>query len=429
MTIVERLYSLLVLIVSPVLGLLFLFSKRGRIGICQRFGDWGRLQRHEYFWIHGASLGEIRGILPLIKSIKTARPDQAILVTATSPTAFEVLAGLNVEYRLLPFDQQMYFERALRRISVTTLVIAETEIWPGLLSFAARRKIAVVIVNARISNYTIARYKFLVKLIPHLFARLHAVLVADNASLERFRELGAKTVHLTGNMKYDTEPSLTSISEQHGWRTQFPFAELPILVLGSIRPGEEEIWLKAISQQRQAGADFGCVLAPRHMEKVEFFVEKLRTLGLSFWRFSERQRWPSEGRPDVVLLDSLGALEKTYAIASLVFIGASLVDIGGHNPLEAAAYGVPIVIGPYDSTVREITEQLTAVGGIVRITVGEDLELLIKRLVSRDLELVRIGLAGQEIWRCNRGATEKVLGFLQSDKNGGTVAAIETAIQ
>jgi 3-deoxy-D-manno-octulosonic-acid transferase len=413
MTIVEYLYSLLVLFLSPLLGFSFLFSKRGRVGIRQRFGFWKDLNGSQYLWIHAASRGEMNGVLPLIKSVRLLNPDQAILVTATSPSAFPVLEALNVEYRLLPFDHRIYLARALKQYSFSALVIAETEIWPGLLSLVFRRKIPVTMVNARISDYTIARYRVLAKLIPNIFTRLRAVLVADTISAQRFKELGVQVVQLTGNMKYDTKPSLESLTEQQAWRARFPFDNAPILVLGSIRPGEEDAWLEAIVRQRKKGAQFGCVLAPRHMEKIEFFIQKLSDAELSYWRFSERDSWPRDGIPDVVLLDSLGLLEKTYAIASLVFIGATLVDIGGHNPLEAAAYAVPIVIGPYDSTVREVTEQMILQQGVIRIQVGEDLESLIERLVCHDSELARIGSAAQAIWRTNRGATDAVLKFLE----------------
>lgn len=420
MTIVEWLYQLLILMAAPLVGTSFLFSPRGKVRLRERFGLGLKLVSGDYIWVHGASLGELRGALPLIQRIKSSSPECRLLVTATTPTGFKAidlleksgdqgaLKELNIYCRLLPFDHELFFSLAFRGVRISAIIIAETEIWPGLFLFARRRGIPISMVNARISDYTIASYRRVVKLMPNLFSSLATVLVADTSSLERFQSLGAKKVRLTGNMKYDTQPSVKSDEQRQRLRDQLPFHEAPILILGSLRPGEELEWFKAIRQQRAAGADFGCIVAPRHKEKFEYFADALRKADIAFWRFSERTTWPTDARPDVILLDTFGMLEPFYSVASLVFIGATLVDIGGHNPLEAAAYGVPIVMGPYDSTVREVTEQLDKIGALIRIAVGQTLEPLLSGLTRSDNEMKKIGVSGQEVWRVNQGATDTV---------------------
>lgn len=398
---------------APLIAAGLACSSRGRRRYGERFGFWEPVPSVQW-WLHGASVGEVQGLLPLISEIRSSEGVGQILLTSTSPTGLD-RAGDAVDFRrLLPVDIGACVRGALSKLEgADRFVLAETELWPTALSEILTRGVPVHIVNGRISDYTLAWYRRLRSVFSPLLSRVASVSVADEVQRDRYGELGVipDRIHVTGHTKYDTEPRVLSDNRRTAIREEFfPGASphTPIVVLGSLRPHEEDGWLSAVAATVKQGHDIKIVLAPRHMEKVGYFSQRLQEFGLSWRLWSDASRSAS----GALLLDTMGRLEDAYSIAQVAFVGGTLVDIGGHNPLEPAMYGVPVVVGPYVSVIRELVDELRCDGGIVEISGPRGAQAILERVVARDRSLAQIGERGQGVWLRHRGASKRVLSVI-----------------
>lgn len=403
-------YRVATSVAAPLVAVGMACNARGRRRYGERFGFWSPVP-HVQWWMHGASVGEVQGLLPLVSEVRNIFGGEKIFLSSTSPTGLD-RAGEAVDFRrLLPIDAGVCVRKALGQVGgADRFVLAETELWPTALTEILAREIPVHIVNGRISDYTLTWYRRLAALFAPLLSRVESVCVADETQRERYLGLGVRreVIHVTGHTKYDTEPKVISEEARiSAHREFFPnnTQDAPVVVLGSLRPGEEDAWLRAMSSVVQKGQHVRMVLAPRHMEKVEYFSQRLNGSGLAWRLWSDTTRTAS----DVVLLDTMGRLEHAYAIAQLAFVGGTLVDIGGHNPLEPAMYGVPVVVGPYISVIRDVVEELRRDGGIMEVSDVAGPHALLDRMLARDPALQEVGARGRGVWLRHRGASRRVL--------------------
>ncbi len=406
-------YRVATTVAVPLVAIGMSCHVRGRRRYGERFGFWDAVP-HVQWWMHGASVGEVQGLLPFVSEVRSAVAGDKILLTSTSPTGLD-RAGESVDFcRLLPIDAPVCVRRALRQVGgADRFVLAETELWPTALAELLARGIPLHIVNGRISDYTLAWYRRLSAVFTPLLSRVESVCVADEAQRQRYRELGVRdeVLHITGHTKYDTEPTVTSESARASLRREFfhdDSVDTPLVVLGSLRPGEEAGWFNSLRSLVRQGRRIRVVVAPRHMEKVEYFSQQLSGIGVSWRLWSDTTR----SACDVVLLDTMGRLEDAYSIADVAFIGGTLVDIGGHNPFEPAMYGVPVVVGPYISVIRDVVQELRADSGIIEISDGVELHALLERVLARDPAIQNIGDQGRRVWLRHRGASKRVLSVI-----------------
>ena len=412
--ILSRVYSLGVTAAAPFVAAGLACSARGRRRYGERFGVWGDVPPSAW-WMHGASVGEVQGLLPLIGEVRTRHPEQSILLTSTSPTGLDRAGDSVTTKRLLPMDAPWCVRRALSSARTERFVLAETELWPVFLRELMMRGTPCHIVNGRISDYTLRRYQVTRSIFAPLLERISTVCVASQTQGDRYRELGVRpeVIHVTGHTKYDSAPKVNETIPRGQLRNDF-FQGLdhstPVITLGSVHPGEESVWLDAAQAIRCEGKRVKIVLAPRHMERVPYFIEALKKTNLSWARWSEHR----EGSEyDVLLLDVMGRLEEGYAIASLAFIGATLVDIGGHNPLEAAMYGAPVVVGPYTSVISDVLDDMRVANALAEIQVGESVRGLLERVVNGDPALREAGERGHRVWSHHRGAAHRVVSVIE----------------
>lgn len=408
MSIVQGAYNALTLPLSGVAALACLASERGRARLWERFGAWGTLPS-ECLWFHGASAGEVRGLLPVLEHPRVRECAIPRLLTALSKTGLDVVGGRADEMRLLPFDNALWLRRALGDTSVRCFVFGETEIWPQLLHRLAKRGVPRCLVNARISEAVFRRYKtWDVVFRPH-FEQLTMVAASESRSAERFAQLGVpeSRISITGNAKYDLTPPPVSVAALR--ERYFPGSQ-GVLTLGSIRPGEELYWYSALQRARVEGLACDVVVAPRHKEKFDFFADALERLGLPYQRWSgfAAERW-FPGTPRVLVLDTFGELLPFYAIATAAFIGATLIEIGGHNPLEAAMFGVPVILGPYRRTIEEICLQLHEAGGLISVSSSSECFEVLKEIAHDPSTFREKGVCAQRVATANRGATERLV--------------------
>ena len=218
------------------------------------------------------------------------------------------------------------------------------------------------------------------------FNRVSRICAADEITRERLIELGAikEKIEVVGNAKYDLKPSVGSEDAKLELHNSIFNEQLPVIVLGSIRPGEEEIWFTPLLQKFKEGHAFQLIVAPRHPEKFDFFVEKLNEYQFEFDKWTELNDSGAATSKKVVLLDTLGRLEQIYSLASLVFIGGSYVDFGGHNPLEAAAYGSCIAMGPYVSNVSDVIEGMQREEAVTIVRSKSDVEDLLNKFFKQE---------------------------------------------
>jgi 3-deoxy-D-manno-octulosonic-acid transferase len=400
-------------VAAPLVAAGMACSARGRRRYGERFGFWSAVP-HVPWWMHGASVGEVQGLLPLISEVRNSCAADKILLTSTSPTGLD-RAGESVDFRrLLPIDVGVCVRQAFSRVGgADRFVLAETELWPTALAELLANQIPIHIVNGRISDYTLSWYRRLSSIFTPLLSQVASVSVAHESQRERYLDLGVapEVIHVTGHTKYDTEPKVLSDEARAAvCREFFPDSSIdaPIVVLGSLRPHEEDGWFAAIRELFQRGARVRVVVAPRHMERVEYFSQRLNALGLNWRLWSDTTR----NSCDVVLLDTMGRLEHAYSIAQLAFVGGTLVDIGGHNPLEPAMYGVPVVVGPYNSVIRDVVEEMRSSDGVLEISTEGELRGVLDRVVAADPTLREVGTRGRGVWLKHRGASKRVLSVI-----------------
>lgn len=413
MRVLSFLYSAITLVLSPVALALLMTSRRGRARWRERLGQW-EIEEGDYLWFHGASAGEVAGLLPLIKAITSEGFEERVLITATSVTGLEMGAAVTSHRHLLPFDSSLWYSCIFSKITPKAAIISETELWPALYFELRRRGVPLLLVNSRISDTTYPRYSRFRFLLKEMLSIPSLICTGDDISKERFRALGAgeKQVVVTGNTKYDVDLGVDKEGIEK-LRLEFWQDNLPVILLGSIRPEEDDYWFSPLKEAIDRGERFHLIVAPRHKEKFDYFAGVLATTFGDFDRRSSLKGTSRTPRTDILLLDTFGELRKLYALADLSFIGASLIPIGGHNPLEASMYGSYVVMGPHYHVVKEVVDELRDNDAGEIVHTREDIENLLERFfASREMFRSR-GREGVAVWGRHKGASARVVTHLK----------------
>jgi len=365
-------------------------------------------------WLHAVSVGEVLAVSRLVQEIGAAFPAHRLLVSTTTRTgqvlARERFGADRVFY--CPLDLRWAVWAYLNALRPELLVLAETEFWPNLLNGCFRRGVPVAVVNARISDRSWPRYQMLRRLWRPILARLSRVLAQSELDAERLRALGcrAERVSGAGNLKFDVrvpqEAEATRLLKSLG-------AGLRFVVAGSTLDGEETALLEAWPRVLESDPKLVMVLAPRHPERFGAVAGLLAQSGAAWVRRSE---WKGKAAEEiaqlkpgqVVLLDTIGELASVYSVAAVAFVGGSIAEAGGHNPLEPAQFGVPVVMGPHYANFRAITEDLRAQDSL-RIASREELAEVITDLLTHPEEARAIGERGRRVFEEQAGATARAV--------------------
>jgi len=415
------LYLLAVLIAVPVVSLTYLWrGLRDRSywhNFSERFG-FGARQTPHGVWLHAVSVGEVQACAPLVSVLHERHPEVPLTVTTFTPTGAaraRALYGNLAQVRYLPFDLPGAMRRFLARVQPRLAVIFETELWPNLYRECGRRRIPLVLASARISPRSVGRYRRLGALFRNALAQAAVVAAQAPGDAERFRSLGAdpSSTHVTGNIKFDFElpPDIAA----RGARLRAQYAqERALWVAGSTHGGgEEQAVLEAHRQVRAAHPGTLLVLAPRHPPRFTEVAQALEAAGVSFVRRSASVDHGAGADCAVVLLDSLGELLGFYAAADVAFVGGSLVPVGGHNLLEPAALGVPVLTGPHTFNSEQIARLLIARGAAQVVHDAAELGARVSELLADPRARERMGAAGSASVDSNRGALEKLLALIE----------------
>jgi 3-deoxy-D-manno-octulosonic-acid transferase len=311
-----------------------------------------RAEDHE-LWVHAVSVGEALAARPVVLEILRQRPGTSIVFTTTTLTgqaqARRLYPDATVTY--FPFDFAFAVRRFLDHHRPRVFATMETEIWPNVTRIARARGLRLLLANGRISDRSLPRYRAFRRIVGSVLAKYDRILAREETDRERFVAIGAPSavVEVSGNVKFDYEPDEAPL--EIAPRLEALIAGRKVFVLGSTMEGEDEAFLPEI-ERFIAESNAFVIIAPRKPERFELVAGLLSTSSLRFMRRSEM----GEGPADVFLVDTFGELARIYAYATAAFVGGTLVPIGGHNPIEPAAHGVPVCFGPSMSNFREIAE-------------------------------------------------------------------------
>lgn len=393
----------------------------------ERLGSFPDLSQRHPIWIHAASVGEVLCCLPLLKRIRREIPEATIVLTTMTTTGNETAKKLISETNwvlFFPVDHPLLIRRALRKISPRLLLIAETELWPNLLHRCGKKRIPVILFNGRISEKSLRGYLLFRPFFKRGLSHITLFLMQTEEDRSRIIEIGAppERTALVGNIKFDQIPPFLESELAADLSTSLGFPKNEILfIAGSTHPKEEEILLQVFKNLKESYPQLILILAPRHLDRLDEVERILRREGLSWKR---RSFLPAQGREEscsVILLDTMGELIKLYRLGTIVFIGGSLVSIGGHNPLEPLLFKKCVLFGPYMFNFLEISRRLIAERGAISVKDGEELLIQMKRLLSDEEARREVGENGFRFLQKHRGATErifqKIKPFLSSDLN------------
>ena len=413
-------YLLAVYLAAPVISAVFLWRGLRDRGYWRNFGErfgFGAPAAPHGVWIHAVSVGEVQACAPLVGVLRQRYPDLPLTVTAVTPTGAaraRALFGGAAQVRYVPFDLPGAVRRFFARVQPRLAVIVETELWPNLYRECGRRRVPLVLASARLSARSVGRYRRLGALFRDTLSQAAVVAAQGTGDAERFQALGADpaSTHVTGNLKFDFELPPQTVERGARLREQYAPARA-LWVAGSTHGGgEEQTLLEAQRRVRALHPEALLVLAPRHPQRFAEVAALLHQRGVSFVRRSQGAAAAAH-TCEVLLLDSLGELLDFYAAADVAFVGGSLVPIGGHNLLEPAALGVPILTGPHNSNGEEIARLLIASGAAEVVRDAATLGARIGTLLANPEARVRIGAQGRASVDSNRGALGKLLGLIE----------------
>ena len=365
-------------------------------------------------WLHAVSVGEDNAALPLVTALRRGRPDLQLLVTTITPTGSErvrALWGDDVEHVYLPYDLPGAVGRFLDHHRPRAALIMETELWPNLLFGCRDRGIPAYILNARLSERSLRGYRVLAPLVGRALRTVHTVAAQSMADAVRFVRLGARTEQVTetGNLKFDV--SVPDTLEAFASECLRHSRQRPVWIAASTHVDEEAAVIGIHRRLRARFPDLLLLWAPRHPERFRVVAEHARAAG---WQVSTRSRgrWPQAGDA-VFVIDTLGELLSFYACADVAFVGGSLQPVGGHNLLEPAAAGTPIVTGPHLHNFAEIARRLEEAQalriGADALAVGAALDELLGDASAR----ASMAQAGHELVESGRGAVAQTIALLQ----------------
>ena len=386
-------------------------SYRTHLG--ERFGLGRRLPMPS-IWLHAVSVGEVAAAAALVRALRTSHPDVPLVLTTATPTGRAqalALFGADVEVRFLPYDTSGSMRRFLARIRPRAAIIMETELWPNLLHECSRRGVPVLFASARLAPRSVPRYRRFGALFS---AGLRNAWVAAQspADAARFIALGADPARtqVVGNLKFDMRLGEEVAEKGRELRRRYLGAR-PVWTAGSTHEGEEDLLLDAHAVLERAVRGALLVLAPRHPQRFDGVAALLERRGLVVDRRGRSETVRPEAQ--VLLLDSMGELTAFYAASDMAFVGGSLVPVGGHNLLEPAALGVPVITGPYTQNGPEIARLLIEAGGALEVADGVALAAAAGRLLVDPALRERMGESARSFVEAHRGSLARLRALLE----------------
>jgi 3-deoxy-D-manno-octulosonic-acid transferase len=388
-----------------------------RAGLLARFGSVPRRRSgRPCLWVHGVSVGEVASARTLIEAFARRFPDWEVVVSTTTATGQQTARRLYGDRPVFyyPLDFSFAVRRALSRIRPSLVCLLELEMWPNFLRLCDERQVPVVLLNGVLSDWSYKLHKRFWPFLRGTYGRIHTFAVQTERYAERLRDLGvpAAKVVVTGNMKHDTiDTSPGPPPAGLGEALTLEEGDL-VLVAGSTHPGEEEALLTAYTRLRDRFGRLRLIIAPRHPERFDEVAGLIRGRGLALHRRTGKQTAGGGGEPPVILVDTLGELTTIYWFAHVVFVGGTLVPIGGHNVMEPAGLGKMPIVGPHTAKTAEAVELLLARRAAVQVADAEELTRALAEWLAQPEQLREAGERARQVVLENQGATGRNLELL-----------------
>jgi len=410
---VRFIYSALFYLLVPIIVLRLLWRGIKAPSYWQRW-----LERFAYqssnlpqggVWLHAVSMGEVQAAIPLIKALIGNFPQYSILVTTMTPTGsqrVQEVFGKQVSHVYLPYDLPGAIGRFLNRIQPRLLIIMETELWPNLLYSCKKRQIPVILANARLSANSAAGYQRINGFVRQMFGGITAVAAQTSLDAARFIELGmaARKVHITGSIKFDADN--LSVDDRFDIQRR-------VWIAASTHEGEEDIVLEAFAEIKKHIKDLLLILVPRHPERFNKVAAKCQNTKFITSRRSEEDK--INLNTDIYLGDTMGELPLLYAASDIAFVGGSLVAVGGHNSLEPAALGLPVIMGPHVFECEAIFKKLLEAEAATQVNNRAQLILAVTMYFSNHQLKTQTGENGRLFVKKNQGALQALLNIIDNE--------------
>jgi len=414
------LYNLILLIITPFIVAYHTYRSisRGRPpALMQRFG-WidanvlSMLNGQRPILIHAVSVGETIAVKPLLVALKSKYPDKLLILSNMTETGRGVAKSIKEIDGCIyfPFDYTFAVSRLLKSINPSLVIIVETELWPNFLRQSSKRQLPVMIVNGRISDRSYSRYLRLKRFFSPVLENVTAFCMQSSSDADRIKAIGvaADSVTVTRNLKFDIPVSKHTDKELAAIRSRFRIRDsLQVITAGSTHQGEDEQVLEAFTRMVMENANVMLILVPRHPERTGDVGDILKRRKISYQKrslLSENSGFLQPG--EVLLVDTIGELLSLYAISDVVFVGGSLVPTGGHNLLEPASLGRPVLFGSNMSNFREIAAMTLDYGAGIQIDSADDLAKISSALLEDEEHRQRMGENGRRLLAEQGGATE-----------------------
>ncbi len=383
--------------------------------IAERFGRYAVKADKPVLWLHTVSVGETRAAATLVQRLRERYPDHQLLLTHTTPTgraASEQLYGGDVIRVYLPYDYPFAVRRFLRHFQPRVGVLLETEVWFNLIHACHIENIPLLLLNARLSEKSAARYAGYPKLTHNGLHELHLIAAQTEDDAQRLASLCGRAVPIMGNLKFDIAPPSQMLESGAVLRAQFGEGR-PVLLVASTREGEEALLLDAL--QHADVENLLVIIVPRHPQRFDEVAALIEQHGLRMQRRSAKEAIVADTQ--VVLGDSMGEMFAYYAACDIAFIGGSLLPFGGQNLIEACAVGKPVLIGPHTYNFAQATEMAIACDVAMQVTHADDLVHQLNLLLHDSNRLAQMGQAGLQFVSDNQGATERAVTLLDGALN------------
>ncbi len=417
------LYSLIFYLGMPAIFLRLWWKGRKSPGYRQRWGERlgfiNALTAENCIWLHAVSVGELIAAKPLINNLRQRYPQQTLVITSMTVSGSVLagqLAGDKVCCFYVPYDMPAVVKRFLDRTRPCLAIIMETELWPNLIHYTAQRKIPILLANARLSAQSATGYQRIAKLLKPMLQQISTIAAQTAEDARRFISLGAdpERTLVWGNMKFDVKVPVELVDKGHLLRSSWG-ERRPTVIAASTHAGEEEQILQAFAELRKSWPTCLLMLVPRHPDRFNEVAVLCQRRGFSTVRRSDSV--PCSAETQVFLGDSLGELFLYYAAADVAFVGGSFVTVGGHNLLEPAALGLPIVTGPQLFNFTEIFNLLEQAEAIVQVNDAKGLAETWSALLGDEIGSRGMGERARAVVEKNRGSLERHLDYIATQLN------------
>lgn len=402
----DLIFLVFILIYLPV----YLFKRKFHRGFLMRLGFIPKgLVFDKPIWIHAVSVGEVMAMRELIRELRRNYPRKHFVISTVTPTGNKIARSLAQKgdfVTYLPLDFSFILQRVIKRIQPCVFIIAETEIWPNLITFFNKFNIPIAILNARISDRSFKGYSVIKYLLKPVLSKVNIFCAQTESDSFKLKVLGVEPekVTVTGNMKFDQIPARTLDPAAYKERIGLKRNER-LLIAGSTHPGEEEIILNAYRLLLNYFSDLRLLLVPRHPERADAVRALARNLGFKSEKVSLLNLKAPQN--EVFVLDTVGELVSFYSAADIVFVGGSLVKKGGQNILEPASVGKPVIFGPNMNNFRDIAQEFLENKAALEVLNQEGLVVAVSSLLNNNLKVERLVKNALEVILNNQGATKR----------------------